>query len=240
VVGAEPDPVAIGLQWAEQANNLLRSTPQPTADQLNTLLETSSAIGGQTITQERDRGSDTFTRTVSHAAATLTSTAASVKKPQAVIGLFKALRGYALLLWVLGNFLAGKSATGRNLTSLVLGVGGALLALAVVVPGIPMMVPLVGVVLILAVASIAALRQGKLAGPSLTRRIVLVAAIVVVALAGLLVQRLVENKQSIGDLLLDWGLRLLLVLVVLGVGWFLGRPTAKDETITSAPKGGAT
>ena len=229
-VGAEPDPVPIGLQWAEQANNVLRSPTPPTAEQLGLLLETSSAVGAQTITQEAERGSDTFTRTVSHAAASLTSTAASVQKPHAVTGLFKALRGYALLLWVLGNFLAGRSATGRNLTSLVLGVGGALLALAVIVPGIPMMVPLVGVVLILAVASIAALRQGKLAGTALTRRIVLVGAIVVVALAGLLVQRLVENKQSIGDLLLDWGLRLLLVLVVLGVGWFLGRPAAKDDT----------
>jgi patatin-related protein len=229
----EPDPVPLGLQWAEPARTALRAHgtngAQPTAADLDGLLEGSAVIGHQTIAQEAERGSDTFTRTVSHAAATLTSNGASVQKPQAVIGLFKALRGYALLLWVLGNFLAGRSSTGRNLTSLVLGVGGAFLALAVLIPGIPMLVPLVGVVLILAVASIAALRQGKLAGQQLTRRLVLVAVVVAVALVGVLIQRLAENKQGVLDLLLDWGLRLFLVLVVLGVGWFLGRPTEKED-----------
>jgi len=237
----EPDPVPRGLQWAEPTRTELRGHgakgTQPTAADLDRLLDGSADIGRQTITQEAERGSDTFTRTVSHAAATLTATAASVKKPQAVIGLFKALRGYALLVWVLGNFLAGKSSTGRNLTSLILGVGGALLALAVIVPGIPMVVPLVGVVLILAVASIASLSQGKLAGKQLTRRLVLVAAVVALALVGLLVQKLAHDKQSLRDLLLDWGLRLFLVLVVVGVGWFLGRPAKKDAT---APGGGQT
>jgi len=240
----ERDPVPLGLQWAEPARTELRghgtNGTQPTTADLDRLLDGSAEIGGQTISQEAERGSDTFTRTVSHAAATLTSTASSVKKPQAVVGLVKALRGYALLLWVLGNFLAGKSSTGRNLTSLILGVGGALLALAVLVPGIPMLVPLIGVVIILAVASIAALSQGKLAGQQLTRRLVLVAAIVVVALAGLLVQKLAKDKQSVRELLLDWGLRLFLVLVVLGVGWFLGRPAKKDDkSKASTPVGGA-
>jgi hypothetical protein len=240
----EPDPVPLGLQWAEPTRTELRghgtNGTQPSTADLDRLLDGSAGIGGQTIAQEAERGSDTFTRTVSHAAATLTSTASSVKKPQAVVGLVKSLRGYALLLWVLGNFLAGKSSTGRNLTSLILGVGGALLALAVLVPGIPMLVPLVGVVLILAVASIAALSQGKLAGQRLTRRLVLVAALVVVALVGLLVQKLAKDKQSVRELLLDWGLRLFLVLVVLGVGWFLGRPAKKaDESQASAPVGGA-
>lgn len=231
---AEPDPVPQGVRWAEPARTALRGSGPDggplTAAELNGLLDGSAAaIGRQTIAQEAEQGSDTFTRTVSHAAATLTSTAASVEKPQAVVGLVKALRGYALLLWVLGNFLAGKSSTGRNLTSLVLGVGAALLALAVIVPGIPLMVALVGVVVILAVTSIAALRQGKLAGTSLTRRVIVVTAVVGLVLAGVVVWRLVESKQSIGDLLLEWGLRLLVVVVVLGVGWFFGRPTAKDD-----------
>jgi hypothetical protein len=134
------------------------------------------------------------------------------------------------MLWVLGNFLARKSHTGRNLTSLVLGVGGALVALAVIVPGIPMMVPLVGVVLILAVASIAALQEGGLAGGPLTGRLVAVAVVTVLAVAGWLAWKLVENKKGVWDLLIDWGLRLLLVLVVLGVGWFLGRPSKKKKT----------
>jgi hypothetical protein len=150
-----------------------------------------------------------------------------VSKPKAVTGLFKALRGYALLLWVLGNFLARRSHTGRNLTSVALGVGGALVGLAVVVPGIPIVVPLVGVVLILAVASIAALQEG---GQPLTWRLWLVAVIAIAALAGLGVWKLVENKHGVWDTLMTWALRLLLVLVVLGVGWFLGRPSAKTKS----------
>jgi hypothetical protein len=87
----------------------------------------------------------------------------------------------------------------------------------------------VGVVLILAVASIAALQEGGLAGKALTWRLIAVAAIAVLALAGWLAWKVVENKQSVWDLIVDWVLRLLLVVVVLGVGWFLGRPGGKKK-----------
>ena len=102
---------------------------------------------------EAERGSDTFARTATHATATLTATVSGLQKPKAAVSLLKALRGYAVLLWVLVNFLVGKSNLGRNLTAVVVGVGGALVALALVVPGVPLAVPLTGVILVLATAS---------------------------------------------------------------------------------------
>lgn len=221
-VTGEPDPVPVGVQWAEPARaQLQRAGARPGPAALDELLAGSSVVGRQTIAQEAEQGSDTFARTVSHAAATATATVSGVSKPKAVTGLFKALRGYALMLWVLGNFLARNSSTAHNLTSMALGVGGALVALAIIVPGIPIAVPLVGVVLILAVASIAALQDG---GTPLTWRLLLVAVIALAALVGLGVWTLVQSKQGVWDTLMTWVLRLFLVLVVLGIGWFLGRP----------------
>jgi patatin-related protein len=225
-VTGEPDPVPLGVQWAEPTRTVLqRQGARPGPAELDGLLAGSSVVGRQTIAQEAEEGSDTFARTVSHASAAATATASALTKPKAVTGLFKALRGYALMLWVLGNFLARKSHTGRNLTSLVLGAGCALVALAVVVPGIPMVVPLVGVVLVLAVASIAALQEG---GSPLNWRLGLVAAVALAALVGLGVWKLVENKHGVWDTLMSWALRLFLVVVVLGVGWILGRPSQKN------------
>ena len=109
---------------------------------------------------------------------------------------------------------------------MVLGVGGALVALAVVVPGIPMVVSLIGVVLILAVASIAALQEG---GRALAGRVILVALVALAALVGLGIWKIRTNQDGVRDLLISWALRLFLVLVVLGVGWFLGRSGSKKK-----------
>jgi hypothetical protein len=39
----------------------------------------------------------------------------------------------------------------------------------------------------------------------------------------------VSNEDGVRDLLISWALRLFLVLVVLGVGWFLGRSGGKKK-----------
>ena len=202
---------------------MARSGTQPTRRIWTGCWTKARRSAGRPSPRRRSRGSDTFTRTVSHAAATLTATAASVKKPQAVIGLFKAVRGYALLLWVLGNFLAGKSSTGRNLTSLILGVGGALLALAVHRARHP--------------DAGAPRRRGPDPGGRQHRRAEpgqargQAAHPAAGSGGGGRLRRLWSacscrswrtDKQSLRDLLLDWGLRLFLVLVVLGVGWLPG------------------
>ncbi|MCW2704231.1 MAG: patatin [Blastococcus sp.] len=229
VVVEESDPVTHAVQWAAEVRADLQrhddKDDHPGPAELDAMLQGSEVVGRQTIAEEANRGSDTFAQTATHATATLTATASSVEKPKAAVALLKALRGYALLLSVLVNFLAGKSHLGRNLTSLVVGVGGALVALAVVVPGVPIAVPLTGVVLVLAAASVSALRQQRLGGWRLVVRLVLLVLVAAAVLAAVLIQTASENKQSIRDLLLDTGLRVLLVAVVIGVGWFLGRPT---------------
>ena len=58
----EPDPVPRGLQWAEPTRTELRGHgakgTQPTAADLDRLLDGSADIGRQTITQEAEPGSD--------------------------------------------------------------------------------------------------------------------------------------------------------------------------------------
>jgi uncharacterized SAM-binding protein YcdF (DUF218 family) len=78
---------------------------------------------------------------------------------------------------------------------------------------------------VLAAAGASALRQQRLGGWRLVVRLLLLVLVAAAVLAAVLIQTASENKQSIGDLLLDTGLRVLLVVVVVGVGWFLGRPT---------------
>jgi patatin-related protein len=229
VVAGETDPVKDATGWATPAKTRLvglrdaKTSAGPA--ELADMLAGSEVVGRQTLAQEAERGTDTFARTVTHATATLTGTASSVKRPKAAVALVKAVRGYALLIWVLANYLAEKSSVGRNLASLVIGVGGALVALALVVPGLPIGIPLTGVVLVLATTTVSALRQQRLVGRALALRLGLLALITVAALVGVLWQTLREKDQSLGELALDIGLRVLLVAVVLGVGWFLGRPT---------------
>ena len=87
-----------------------------------------------------------------------------------------------------------------------------------------MAVPLTGVVLVLATASAAALRQRRLAGWRLAVRLILLLVVAAAALVAVLWQTASENDQSVGQLLSTPGSGVLLVVVVLGVGWFLGRP----------------
>jgi patatin-related protein len=232
VVTEEPDPVAQAVQWAVPVRTRLAvlqdDGAQPGPVELGDMLSGSEVVGRQTLAREAERGSDTFARTATHATATLTGTVSALQKPRAAVSLLKALRGYAVLLWVLVNFLVGRSNLGRNLTALVVGVGGALVGLAVVVPGVPLAVPLTGVVLVLATASAAALRQRRLVGWRLVVRLILLLVIAAAAVVAVLWQTASQNHQSVRQLFIDTGLRVLLVVVVLGVGWFLGRPAAQD------------
>jgi hypothetical protein len=241
VVAGETDPVRQAADWATPVRTRLVGLRDSKISagpiELADMLAGSEVVGRQTVVREAERGTDTFARTVTHASATLTGTAASVKKPKAAVALVKALRGYAVLTWVLANFLAERSSIGRNLASLVIGLGGALVALAVVVPGLPIGIPLTGVVLVLATTTVSALRQRRLVGRRLAVRLGLLALVAAVALAGVLWQIAREEDQSVGEVVLDVVLRILLVAVVVGVGWFLGRPT--DRVPAPDPRAGA-
>ena len=60
-------------------------------------------------------------------------------------------------------------------------------------------------------------------------RLILLLLFAVAALVAVLWQTAATSDQTVGQLLLDAGLRLLLVVVVVGVGWFLGRPSARES-----------
>ena len=228
----EPDPVDDATRWAGNLRKVMPRDKQTKTtllpSQLNDLLERSEVIGRQTIAMEAARASDTFARTATQATATLTATASSVKKPKPAVSLLKALRGYAMLLWVLVNFLAGKSHVGRNFASLVLGVGGTLIALAVVLPGVPIAIPLTGVVLLLATASASALLGRRVVGWALVGRLFVLAVLAIVALGLVLARIASDEKQSLQEWLGDIWPRALVVAVVIVVGWYLGRPSRRD------------
>lgn len=232
VTVAEPDPVVQAVQWADRVSLDLHGHEQakthPGRAELAAMLRGSEVVGQQTIAAEGRQGSDTFARTVTHAAATLTAAGASITKPKAALTLLKAVRGYGMLLWVLVNFATGGSRFGRNLTHVVLGVGGALVALALIVPGVPALVPLTGVVLVLACAGAAALRHGSYTGWGLALRIVLVAVLAVAALAAVVWQRAEAAHQTVWEALRDMIPPVAVVLVVVLLGWFLGHPAKRS------------
>ena len=228
-VTGETDPVTDAVQWANSVGPALQRKPPPPPSELRDLLDRSEVVARQTIAQEFQRGSDTFARTASHAAATFTATASSMKKPKAAVMLLTALRGYALLLWTLTNFLAGRSHVGRNLTSLVIGVGGTLIALAVVVPGVPIGLPLTGVVIVLAATTAAVLLPDGPRGRRLARRVAALLVVAAIALAGVLWKMAADAKQTPWELLVSVLIRLAPVVLVLAVGFFLGRPRKEDD-----------
>lgn len=225
----ETDPVRPAVDWADRIAADLHghenAKVQPGVVELDTMLRGSEVVGRQTIAAEGARGSDTFALTVTHAAATLTATTASLKKPKAAVSLVKGLRGYAMLLWVLVAYTAGGSNVGRALVTLAVGVGGALVALGLLVPGVPAILPVTGAVLILAAASAAALRSGKSTGWGLAVRIVLITVLVLAVLAALLYQRANAADQSLWQTAKDIALPTLVVVLLVGLGWFVGHPS---------------
>ena len=231
-VETEQDPVDDAERWARNLRALIPSGKETETtlrpSQLNDLLQRSEVIGRQTIAMEVGRGSDTFARTATHATATLTATASSVTKPKPAALLVKALRGYAMLLWVLVNFLAGKSHLGRNLTSLVLGVGGTLIAVTLVVPGVPIVVPLTGVVVLLAAGSASALLGRKEVGKGFAGRVLFLFVLALAAIVLFLAYAASDTKQTLWELLGDVWPELAIVAGVIFVGWFLGRPAKRD------------
>lgn len=55
-------------------------------------------------------------------------------------------------------------------------------------------------------------------------RLVVLALFAGAAVAAVVYQAMTANHQSLRELGMDIGLRLLVVILVVGLGWFLGRP----------------
>lgn len=103
-------------------------------------------------------GSDTFARTVAQATSVVANAVGSPDRPRAIATVFAAVRGYALTVWALVHFMTLGSSVGRHVVELALAAGGVLLAVAVVVPGIPAGLTFAGVVLLFGGLTVAALR----------------------------------------------------------------------------------
>ena len=118
-----------------------------------------SQIGVQKITG--DVGSDTFARTVSHAATVAAGTFAvppKIAKVKAVQYTLSAVRGYTALVWTMVSYLTRGSVFGTRVVELAVAIGGALLAVTLLVPGIPLGLTLAGVLLLFSGVTAAALR----------------------------------------------------------------------------------
>lgn len=129
------------------------------ASHLWDLRKAMAAIGVQKITG--DVGSDTFARTVAHAATVAAGTFAAppkIGKVKAVKYTLSAVRGYTALVWTMVSYLTRGSVFGARVVELAVAIGGALLAVTLLVPAVPLGLTLAGVLLLFSGVTAAALR----------------------------------------------------------------------------------
>jgi patatin-related protein len=195
------------------------------AEDLFTLWGQAAKIGKEKI---RDDAGDTLARTASHLAAVTVNAMGAVTRPKAVTSILKALRGYTLMVWAMVAFMTSPSKFGRRAVELAVAAGGSMLALAILVPAIPLAIILTGVLLVVAGVSAAALRSDRAKGVG--RRLGVVGLIVAASLGGYLYWDWRANGLAAGFVgaLAKIGVFLLIVLL----GWWIStaRPGPRDET----------
>jgi patatin-related protein len=164
--------------------------------------ERAEAIGRQRIPQ--DVGSDTFARTVSQAATVAAGTVGAAvqgragpsRSAKSLLRLASAFRGYTLMVWAMISFLTRPGNVGVHAVELALAAGGVLLAVTLLVPGIPVALTLLGVLLLLAGLTAAALRSRD--SRPVARRLVVPLLVVAVGL-GLLIWRDIVDHGFTGS-----------------------------------------
>jgi patatin-related protein len=229
VEGADA-PVA-SQAWLRTWDEKTRGGGQLSTQEVLDLAALMKTVGRQLITD--DLGSDTFARTVSHAAVVatgaFTAPAAKLGRLKAVQLVLSSLRGYAAMVWVMVSYLTRGSVIGARIVQLGVAVGGVLLAVAVVVPGVPAALTAIGVMLLLAAASASALltRHAFWMGVRLA-----LAALLVLAVTGYpLVQKLHDDGYT-GDVSSVVSKLLVGVGIVL-LGWFIVL-TGRGPALTNA------
>ncbi|WP_217560892.1 patatin-like protein [Streptomyces sp. GbtcB6] len=189
--------------------------------------ERAAAIGGQTI--EDDIGTDYFARTMSRAAAVTAGVMGApglpgrAKRPVGMV--LSALRGYTLAVWAMVTFMTSGSSVGRNAVHLAVAVGGTLLGVSLVVPGMPLALPLLGALLLIAGWSAAALldRRTKPVG----RKLLPLACLALLLVVGYGVWAWGHDGLSS---LLGFLIKAGVVVMAVFIGWWISRahtsPTA--------------
>lgn len=151
-----PAPSDAWLQNYEKASKAVAGGPIHATDLWKLWELAKSNIGSRRLPDEV--GSDTFARTVAKATSVAANSLGTQQKPKVLATVFAAFRGYALAVWALIHFLTLRSNFGRRVVELVLAMGGVLLAVTIVVPGVPLGLTFAGVVLLFAGLTAAALR----------------------------------------------------------------------------------
>jgi patatin-related protein len=185
-------------------------------------------IGAQKITD--DVGSDTFARTVSHAATVAAGTFVAppkVGKVKAVQFAMSALRGYTAIVWTMVSYLTRGSFFGTRAVELAVAIGGTLLATTLLVPAVPLGVTLAGVLLLFSGVTAAALRTPG--GSWFGARLGVVTALFAVCVGFFIRNDIQEKgwaKSDTQQTLVKGGV----VLVVVLLGWWIAqsRPTRKE------------
>jgi patatin-related protein len=195
-------------------------------------------IGRQRIAQ--DVGSDTFARTVSHAATVAAGTVgaaaqgrgAGSRPGKSLLRLAAAFRGYTLMVWAMVTYLTRPSNVGLHAVELALAAGGVLLAVTMLVPGVPLALTLLGVLLLLAGLTAAALRSRDTR--PVGRRLAAPLLVVAVGLGLLIWRDIVDNgfaKSTFWTAVVKFGVAVLIALL----GLWVARAARKPGRPASSP-----
>lgn len=211
------------------------AAPQLSAEDLWALREEMGRIGEQTIVS--DVGSDTFARAVSHAATVATGLLAPperLKRTKAMRFTLSTLRGYTAMIWTMVSLLTRRSRFGAHVVEMAVAVGGALLAVTLLVPGVPLALTLVGALLVLAGVTTASLFVREARGVG--RRVAVACAGGALVLGFLVAMDIRQNHWS------DSATRDALLKGAVGVGIVLfgsfvatARPSKTDVETTRMP-----
>jgi patatin-related protein len=184
-------------------------------------------VGKQTIAN--DIGSDTFARTMSHAA---TVTASTFNSPPKVSGIkairfvLSATRGYTAMVWAMVHYMTMGSSFGKRAVDLAVGAGAALLAVTILVPGVPLGVTLIGVLLVLSGVTAASLLVPG-AGGWFAGRLAVVGLIIAAAL-GVLIWRDIHEHGLLSSAAISTLIKVGVGLLIVLLGSFVSR--AKPST----------
>ena len=215
-------------QWLTEYETFRAAAPPPApgqsasaalrADALWTLRKNMWRIGTQKI--NNDLGSDTFARTVSHAAVVTTgafTARTQLKHVKVVQFVLSAMRGYVALLYGMVAYITRGSAIGTRLVELAVAAGGVLLAVTIFVPSVPIGLTLAGVLLLLAGASASALLTKGARGMGVR---VLIAVLLVGGALGYLIWRDIDDHGFHGQVV-SVTIKVCIALGIVLVGWFI-------------------